>query len=129
MAQPIGTVLVMTMLAVPAPAERAAILDAARAPVVARLGRPVLFKVDRLTRDGDWAFLLADLQDRQGRPIDYAGTPLADAAANGMVSKRCAALLRRAEGGWEVVESRIGPTDVAWEGWASEHRAPPSLFR
>lgn len=130
MIPPAMTVPLMTILAATSPAsERSAILDAARVPIVARLGKPVLFRVDRLTREGGWAFLLADLEDGQGRPIDYAGTPLAGAWNNGMVSKSCAVLLRREADGWTVVDSRIGPTDVAWGGWASQHRAPPSLFR
>jgi hypothetical protein len=115
--------------ATPEGGDRAAILDAARVPVVARIGKPVLFKVDRLVVEGNWAFLRADLQDRQGRPVDYAGTPLAEAWDNGVVSKSCAVLLHRTGDGWRVVESAVGPTDVIWAGWAAAHRAPPSLFR
>lgn len=115
--------------AAPTGGTRTAILDTARAPVVARIGKPILFKVERLVVEGDWAFLRADLQDRNGRPIDYAGTPLADAWENGVVSKSCAVLLRRKGEGWQVVESAVGPTDVIWAGWAAAHRAPPSLFK
>lgn len=108
--------------------DRAAILDAARAPVVKRLGKPVKFLVRRLERQGDWAFLIAAMQDEAGRPISYAGTPLASAEAEGMVSKDYAALLRLSGGRWVVVDHAVGPTDVAWEGWAEKYGAPAALF-
>ena len=108
--------------------ERAAILDAARAPVVKRLGKPVKFVVRRLERQGDWAFLIAAMQDESGRPISYVGTPLASAEAEGMVSKDYAALLRRSGGQWRVVDDALGPTDVAWADWPEKHGAPRALF-
>jgi hypothetical protein len=111
-----------------APEQRAAILDAARAPAAAFFARPVKFRVDRLTVVDDWAFLSADMQDGQGRPIDYAGTPLADAAAHGAVSRSYAALLRRAGRDWRVVDHAIGPTDVVWADWPGRHGAPAALF-
>ena len=111
-----------------APADRAALLDAARQPVTVALGKPVLFKVERLRSYGRWAFLLAEMQDAGGRPVSYAGTPLADDAAHGAVSKSYAALLRRDGNSWSVVAKAIGPTDVAWADWAKRHRAPSQLF-
>lgn len=109
-------------------AERTALLDVARAPVSKALGKPILFKVDRLTRAGEWAFLLAQLADRGGAPVDYAGTPKADAAQHGMVSRRYAALMHREGDRWVVMTDAIGPTDVAWTDWATRYGAPPSLF-
>lgn len=117
----------MAGMAVPAEL-RSELLDAARAPVEAELGKKVRFRVHRLRRDGDWAFLWAQMQDLHGRPVDYAGTPRADAARQGFLSKDAAVLLRRRSGRWHPVTSVIGPTDVAWEGWATEYRAPASLF-
>lgn len=107
---------------------RSALLDAARQPVAQALGKPVLFKVRHLRNAGRWAFLLADMEDRSGAPLSYAGTPRAEAADHGMVSRAYAALLRRDGDGWTVVESAIGPTDVAWEGWSGQHGAPEGLF-
>lgn len=114
--------------ATPRGAERQVILDAARAPVAARLGRAVRFKPQRLERRGDWAFLLAAMQDERGRPLSYEGTPLAEAERMGMLSKDCAILLRNRGGRWTVVDSAVGPTDVAWEDWAAKHGAPATLF-
>jgi hypothetical protein len=127
----IGTV-VAGILASTAPisgAERVAILDTARQPVVRQLGKPVKFLVRTLNRDGDWAFLVATMQDAQGRPITYAGTPLASAEAEGMISRDYVALLQRSGGRWRVVDQAVGPTDVAWEGWAVRYGAPAGLFR
>lgn len=111
-----------------AEADRAVLLDTARQPVAQHLGKPVKFKVRILHRDGDWAFLLAEMQDAGGRPISYAGTPLASAEAEGMVSKDYAALLRRTGGRWQVADYAIGPTDVVWAEWPEKHKAPRTVF-
>ena len=112
----------------PAGADRAAVLDAVRESVMMALGRPVRFVVDRITQQGDWVLLWARMVDDAGRPMSYAGTPLAEAERDGMVSKSTAALLKRADRQWTVVEVAIGPTDVAWEGWGAKHGAPTNLF-
>jgi hypothetical protein len=108
---------------------RAALLDAARAPVAKELGKAPRFRVDRLQRDGDWAFLLATMQEPDGAPFDYRGTALAEAAEQGFVSRTYAALLRRGPAGWSVVAKAIGPGDVAWEDWPTRYGAPAALFR
>jgi hypothetical protein len=110
------------------PALRSALLDAARAPVAQALGKPVLFKVRQLRAAGRWAFLLADMEEKGGAPLSYAGTSRAEAAAQGMVSRAYAALLQREGDHWKVVDSAIGPTDVAWEGWPAKYGAPDALF-
>ncbi|WP_150125444.1 hypothetical protein [Sphingomonas sp. LM7] len=107
---------------------RAALLEAARAPVRAELGKAPKFRVDQLHREGDWAFLLATMQEADGSPFDYSGTPLGDAAKQGFVSRTYAALLRHKAGGWEVVAKAIGPGDVAWEDWPKRYGAPAQLF-
>ena len=109
-------------------ATRRASLDGARVPVAAALGKPVLLLVSHLGVSGDWAFLRADMQGPGGAQVDFAGTPLADAARNGAVSRSYAALLRRQGEAWVVVDKAIGPTDVAWEDWARRHGAPPAIF-
>jgi hypothetical protein len=108
--------------------ERTALLAAARGPVRVELGKTPKFRVDQLRRDGDWAFLLATMQEDDGKPFDFAGTPLADAAKQGFVSRTYAALLRHNAGGWEVVAKAIGPGDVAWADWPTRYGAPAKLF-
>lgn len=109
-------------------ADRTAILDAARIPVAEELGKPPLFAVRQLNREGEWAFLFADMQQQGGQPFDYSGTRKAEAARRGLVSKSYAALLRKTDRGWRVVEAAIGPTDVAWEGWPAKYGLPEGLF-
>lgn len=108
--------------------ERAAVIEAARGPVRAELGKAPKFRVDQLRRDDDWVFLLATMQEADGKPFDYAGTPLAEAAQQGFVSRTYAALLRHKASGWEVVAKAIGPSDVAWEDWSRRYGAPAKLF-
>src|SRR5690606_19626580 len=108
--------------------ERSALLDAARIPVSETLGKPPVFAVRQLNRQDDWAFLFADMQQQGGAPYDYSGTAKAEAARRGLVSRAYAALLRRDAQGWRVVECAIGPTDVAWSGWAEKYGLPASLF-
>ena len=109
-------------------AERSAMLDAARIPVSEELGKPPVLVVKQLNRAGDWAFLFADMQQQGGAPYDYTGTPKSEAARRGLVSRSYAALLRKTDHGWRVVEAAIGPTDVAWEGWPAKYGVPRELF-
>ena len=108
--------------------ERAAILDAARGPAETTLTRPVKLKVHRLAREGRWAFVLAAMQAPDGSPISYEGTPKAEAARAGLVSKDYAALLSHSDAGWSVVVQAVGPTDAAWADLAQTYGAPAELI-
>jgi len=109
-------------------ATRAAILDAARAPVTEALRKPVKFKVRHLRREGDWAFLIAEMVEPSGAPLDYSTTPMAAPAAQGYLSRSYMALLRQQDGRWAIVDRAIGPSDVPWGLWARRHAAPPAIF-
>ncbi|HJT97760.1 MAG TPA: hypothetical protein VJ696_05535 [Rhodanobacteraceae bacterium] len=109
-------------------ARREAILAAARAPAEKELATPVRLGVRSVNAAGDWAFVLADLEGSDGRPFDYAKTPKAEAAQQGLLSRRYAALLKLENGKWTVVDERVGPTDPAWLGWSAKHGAPEDLF-
>jgi hypothetical protein len=109
-------------------AERTAILDAARQPAVNELGKPVQFVVKQIDVLDGWAFLHARMQSPGGQTIDYAGTRYAEADAHGHKSSSYAALLKRQGDAWNVVAYSVGPTDVAWIGWAQEYGAPAVLF-
>ena len=114
-------------VATPGP-DRAAILDAARAPAELALQVAVRFQVQRFAVDGDWAFVHAALRDEAGRRLDLSRTPLKERAAHGAASGDYAALLKRQRGAWKVVANAVGPTDVAWETWPAEYGAPASLL-
>jgi hypothetical protein len=113
----------------PAPAlARAPVIAAASAAARQELGKPVRLKLRRFAVQDRWAFLFAALRAPDGAPIDYAGTPKADAAAHGMASKDYAALLSKSDQGWSVVADALGPTDMPWETWPQAYGAPKSLF-
>jgi hypothetical protein len=109
-------------------AERQRILDAAREPVENALGPPVLFQVDTLRTDGQWAFLTAVPVRADGARVDYSETPYADDVRDGTFEDWLCALLRHEQGRWTVVELEIGATDVPFADWPELHRAPESLF-
>lgn len=108
--------------------ERQELLDIARGPVQKKLGRDVRFDVEQIRAGDGWGFVYAHMQDAEGRVIDYAGTPLADAAGQGYVSPDYAALLQDVDGHWEVRADAIGPTDMVWLAWPEEYGAPRALF-
>lgn len=110
------------------PEVRRAVLDAARAPVEKELNQPVRFIVEQLGEATGWAFLRARMITPEGKPISYAGTRFAEAAANGGKSTSYVALLRRDSGTWKVTTYLIGPTDVAWQEWQTRYRAPKAIF-
>lgn len=109
-------------------AEAQAILKPALADLVGALGKPARLEVEGLRVSGEWAFLYAAIQTPGGQPIDYKGTPFADAAEAGVLSKSYAALLRGHAAEWKLVKSALGPTDVAWQPWAEEFGAPAAIF-
>ena len=113
----------------PGSAERKALMDALRVPVGKKLKRPVIFKVDALKVQGDWAFLRGVPLQKDGTPVDYRGTEYAQAKKEGVFDDWICALMRRQQGKWRVVTYVIGATDVAYEGWDKQYKAPPAIFQ
>lgn len=110
-------------------AEGQAILKTAAADVKGQIGKDAKFAVTSFKASQGWAFLSAQLQNPDGSPFDYAGTPLAEASANGGASKRYVGLLRsNPTGAWDVVTSAVGATAPVWTEWAQEYSAPAELF-
>lgn len=107
---------------------RAALLDAAREPIVQETGGPVEFAVAVLRTDGHWAYLQARPQRPGGRRIDWARTRHAEAWRAGRMDEVVMVLMRRAGATWGIVEYEVGPTDAAWIHWAERHRLPHALF-
>ncbi|TGB46709.1 hypothetical protein [Mycolicibacterium peregrinum] len=109
--------------------EGEAILRAATTDVDSQLGKPAQFSVQTFKAASGWAFLSTQLKGPDGSPFDYAGTPLAEAAANGGASKRYVGLFRENQsGGWGLVTSAVGPTAPVWTEWAQEYSVPAELF-
>ncbi len=100
----------------------------ARAAAEETLGAPLSLQADVINIEGDWAFVLAHLRGADGGPFHFAKSLLAEAAREGLLSDRCAALLRRSDGGWSLLAIAVGPSDPAWLAWTAEHGAPEALF-
>jgi len=108
--------------------ERAAIMDAARGPVSADLGQPVIFVVDHLRSDGNFAYLQAVPHQPGGAPLDWMTTPFARDWQGDFMSDIVMVLLRRSDGRWQVIDHVVGPTDVHWVSWMEDYGLPPALF-
>jgi hypothetical protein len=112
----------------PGSAERKAVADALRAPVEKELKQKVIFKIDHLKVSGDWAFLRGVPQRPDGDRVDYSATAYQQRIEDGVFDDWICALLRKRAGKWQVVKYVIGSTDVAYEGWDDEYKAPSAIF-
>ena len=109
--------------------ERKIILDALRKPVGKELKQEVKFKVDNLKMQKDWAFMRGQPQRADGKAIDYKFTSYKEAVEEGLFDDGICALLHKEAGEWKVIIYVIGATDVVWEGWDKEYKAPSAIFR
>ena len=103
---------------------------AAAATVGEQIGVPVSL-VPRVSRvEGDWGWLIAQPWTPDGAAIDWSQTRYALQASEGVLdgAGTTYVLLKRENGAWRVVDSVVGPTDVAYGDWAQRHGAPASLF-
>jgi len=91
-------------------AARAAVLDALRPAVEARLGRGIVFVPDVLRTGGGWAFVRAEPRRASGAAIDPARAFPDDWEA--MDGVTVTAVLTWRKGRWNLVEHAIGATDV-----------------
>jgi hypothetical protein len=109
-------------------AERKAITEALRVPVEKKLKQEVIFKIDHLTVQRGWAFLLGTPRRPDGGQIDYRYTAYAEAYKAGAFDDGVMALLHKVGGQWRVVQYVIGATDVAYLGWDRKFHAPAAIF-
>jgi hypothetical protein len=112
----------------PGSAERKTIMDTLRVPVESELKQDVVFVPKKFTVCRDWAFLEAEMQQPDGRPVDWSVTPYRDAVDEGMCGGYVHALLRAKAGRWQVRVYEICASDVPWVMWADEYGAPQALF-
>ena len=112
----------------PGSAERKAVADALRAPVEKELKQKVVFKLEHLKVSGDWAFLRGVPQRPGGGRVDYSTTAYQQRIEDGVFDDWICALLRKRAGKWQVVKYVIGATDVVYEGWDKEYKAPSAIF-
>lgn len=88
------------------------------------MNQSVVFVVDHMKVQGDWAFLIATQQKRSGGKIDYRGTKYE------LYENECTcALVRRRGDTWVVVDSVYFMSDVWWwELWDRVPGAPRAIF-
>src|SRR5689334_14376966 len=79
-------------------AERKALMDALRVPVEKDLGKKVVFKIDHLKLQGDWAFMRGVPQQPNGARMDYRGTAYQQAIKAGFFDDWICALWRNRNG-------------------------------
>jgi hypothetical protein len=104
-------------------------MDALRVPVQKELKQKVVFKVDHLKVQDDWAFMRGVPQQPNGKPVNYKVTPYARDIKEGVFDDWICALLRKQKGKWRVVVHVIGATDVAYDGWDKKYKAPSAIFK
>lgn len=109
-------------------AERKAILDAMRVPIEKDLKQKVKFQVDHLRVLGKWAFMSGKTLTPAGNKIDYRKTKYREALEAGAFDDWACALLKKEGSKWKIVRFAIGATDVVWDGWYQEFKAPKSIF-
>ena len=108
--------------------ERKAITDALRVPVEKKLKQKVVFNIDHLMVQDDWAFMLGAPRKPNGGELDYSKTSYAKAQRLGMFDDGISALLHKVSGRWTVVKYVIGATDVVYIEWDKQYRAPSGIF-
>ena len=108
--------------------ERKAITDALRVPVEKKLKQSVVFNIDHLKVQDDWALLLGAPRKPNGDTIDYSKTSYAEQHRLGMFDDNISALMHKVRGRWTVVKYVIGATDVSYIGWDEKYGAPSGIF-
>lgn len=108
--------------------ERAAILDALREPVGKELKQEVIFTVDKLKVQGDWAFVAGQPKNKDGGEPNWKITEYQKFIDSGDFEKGLYALLKNTGGKWAVVKYMMNCHDVCYLGWDKEYKAPKAIF-
>ncbi len=110
-------------------AEISAIMSALRAPLQKAVRKPAKFRANQVNVENGWAFVRGVPEARDGKPMNYTGTPYAEQVELGMFDDNFSGLLRKKNGNWSVVTWNIGATDVVYAGWADNYGAPATLIK
>ncbi len=108
--------------------ERTAIMDALRVPVEKELKQDVIFAVDKLKVQGDWAFLAGQPKNKDGGEPNWKITKYQEFIDSGDFEKGLYALLKSTDGKWSVVKYMMNCHDVCYIGWDKEYKAPKAIF-
>lgn len=108
---------------------RKALLDALRPSIETDLGQALIFEVETLRESSGSAFAAVSPRTPDGKPVDFAKTRHAQRLADGVLDGDTVyAILQYRDGRWQVQEYAVGPTEVAWAGWAQDYAAPETIF-
>lgn len=107
-------------------AERAAILDALRAPVEKSLKQKIVFVTDNFKVQGSWAFVSGEPTTPSGGKPNLKGT--AWQGSEDLFDDNFFGLLRKTNGKWRVVTHALGCTDVCYSDWWKRFKAPKAIF-
>jgi hypothetical protein len=113
----------------PGSPERKLLLNSLHSVVQQELKKPVVFKVDHLKVQDDWAFMHGVPMQPDGKPMNYEGTPYEAAIKQGIFDNWICALLHKRQGRWHVVTYALGATDVPYADWDRRYHAPASIFQ
>lgn len=109
-------------------ADRKAIMDGLRIPIEKDLKQKVIFQVNHLKMQGNWAFFSGKNLTTTGKAINYRKTKYKEAIESDAFDDWTCALLKKEGKKWKVVNFAIGATDVVWDGWYEQYKAPKSIF-
>lgn len=104
-------------------AERKAIMDSLREPVMKELGQRVIFVVSDLKVCENWAFVAVEPKRSNEPPVDWSRRVYGDAVAHDMCGGFVHALLVKKGGRWHVREHVICATNVPWVPWPDDFAA------
>lgn len=108
--------------------ERIAIMDALRAPIAKELKQDIIFTVDKLKVQGDWAFFSGLPKNKEGGEPDWKITKYQQFIDSGDFEEGLFALLKKSGDKWEVVKYMMNCHDVCYLGWDKEYKAPKEIF-
>ena len=108
--------------------ERKAIADALRIPVSKELKQEVIFTIDKLKVQNDWAFIAGQPKKPDGGDPNWKITKYQEFIDSGDFEEGLFALLRKSEGKWNVVTYMMNCHDVCYLGWDKQYKAPKAIF-
>jgi hypothetical protein len=92
------------------------------------MNQPVVFVIDTIKVENGFAFVLGQMVQPSGAPLDYSKTPYLDAQQAGGFSDSASGLLHWSGGSWDLLTYSVGATDVFWLDWPQQYGAPQAIL-
>jgi hypothetical protein len=107
-------------------AERKAILDVLRLPVEKVMKQKIVFVVQTMNVQGNWAFTSGYFQRPDATEPILSGT-IFDGDED-IFENNFFGLLRKTGGKWRITTHAVSCTDVCYSDWWSRFKAPKAIF-